>query len=74
MAHNRQKTAQSRTLERAAKYICTAKCGLCPMVVEKYPCTQQCTLQTKPWQCWLAYFAETQQPARQKKGASRPAA
>jgi hypothetical protein len=63
MAQKRQKTAQARALERAAKYICTAKWGLCPMVVEKYPCPQRCTLHTKPWQCWVAYFAAMQQAA-----------
>lgn len=44
------------TLEKAAKYICTQKCGLCPHIVEKYPCKTECSLDTLPWQCWLTYF------------------
>ncbi len=56
MAHKQRKTAQKRALEKAAKYICTSKCGLCPMVVEHFSCPHRCTLRTKPWQCWLAYF------------------
>ena len=45
-------------LEKAAKYICNVKCGLCPMVVEGTPCFQKCGLDTLPWQCWLFYFKE----------------
>ncbi|MCK9293909.1 MAG: hypothetical protein M0P70_02405 [Desulfobulbaceae bacterium] len=45
-----------KALEKAAKYICTIKCGLCPMVVENIPCPQECNLETLPWQCWFAYF------------------
>ena len=44
------------TLEIAAKYICTSKCGLCPMVVETFTCPQECHLETKAWQCWMTYF------------------
>jgi len=46
----------------AAKYICTLKCGMCPMAVEKFPCPQACTLEVRPWQCWIAYFQKNQQP------------
>lgn len=46
----------------AAKYICTLKCGRCPMAVEKFPCPQLCTLEVRPWQCWIAYFQKEQQP------------
>ena len=63
MARQRRNTAQARALERAAKYICTINCGRCPMVVEGFPCPQRCTLRTRPWQCWLAFFAATRQPA-----------
>lgn len=72
MARERQQTAQARALEQAAKYICTSKCGLCPMVVEKYPCPQRCTTATKPWQCWIAYFAARPpaSPARRSQGGS----
>ncbi|MEW6501945.1 MAG: hypothetical protein ACOY8P_04705 [Thermodesulfobacteriota bacterium] len=76
MAQNKTKKTQTRALEKAAKYICTAKCGLCPMVVEKYPCPRQCTLTTKPWQCWAAYFAEMAPPTPRPAGrgvARRPA-
>lgn len=48
--------AVSKALEKAAKYICTLKCGLCPLVVENSPCPQECDLDTPPWQCWVAYF------------------
>ncbi len=48
-------------LESAAKYICTMKCGKCPMAVEQFPCPQACTMDTRPWQCWIAYFREKQQ-------------
>ena len=63
MAQKKTKNAQTRALEKAAKYVCTMKCGLCPLVVEQYPCPRRCTLATKPWQCWLAYFAGLSQDA-----------
>ena len=44
------------TLEIAAKYVCTSKCGLCPMVVEEFTCSSECRIDTKPWQCWITYF------------------
>jgi hypothetical protein len=50
-----------KALEKAAKYICTMKCGLCPMVVENIPCPQQCDLETAPWRCWFAYFRSQSQ-------------
>ena len=43
-------------LERAAKYICNLLDGLCPMVVEHYPCPVICNLDTLPWHCWIDYF------------------
>ena len=45
-------------LENAAKYICTSKCGLCPMVVEGFKCPAECDLKTLPWQCWYKYFRD----------------
>ena len=45
-------------LEKAAKYICNLKDGLCPMVVEKMLCRTVCTLNTLPWECWLTLFKE----------------
>jgi len=52
----------NETLINAAKYICTLKCGMCPMAVEKFPCPQVCTVEVKPWQCWIAYFQRDQHP------------
>lgn len=46
------------SLEIAAKYICTSKCGLCPMVVEEFTCPRECRIETKAWQCWMTYFRE----------------
>lgn len=46
------------TLEVAAKYICTSKCGLCPMVVEKFTCPKECAIETKAWQCWMTYLRQ----------------
>ena len=50
--------ADRKALEKAAKYICNMKDGLCPMVVEKMECRTVCTLETLPWQCWLILFKE----------------
>jgi hypothetical protein len=54
-----------KALEKAAKYICTIKCGLCPMVVENIPCPGECNLESLPWQCWFAYF---QAQSREESG------
>lgn len=64
-----KKTKQRRTaaLEDAAKYICTMKCGMCPMAVEQFPCPQVCTLDVRPWQCWIAYFQRKQQNLLEKE-------
>ncbi len=51
-------TSMLVALEKAAKYICTSKCGLCPMVTEGFRCPKECDLDTKPWQCWFIYFRE----------------
>jgi hypothetical protein len=55
-----QKSAEA--LEDAVKYICTMKCGLCPMAAEQFPCPQPCTMDVLPWQCWIAYFQRDRQP------------
>jgi hypothetical protein len=47
-----------QALEKAAKYICNIKDGLCPMVVEKMVCRKVCPLDTLPWQCWLTHFKQ----------------
>jgi hypothetical protein len=61
---NSQKSTPRSTgaIEDAAKYICTMKCGMCPMAVEQFPCPQPCTLEVLPWQCWIAYFQRDRQP------------
>ncbi len=43
-------------LEKAAKYLCTMRCGLCPHVVEKYPCPTDCGMDTQVWECWVHFF------------------
>ncbi len=46
-------------LEKAAKIICTMKCGLCPLREENFSgCPDICTEQTRPWRCWVAYLRE----------------
>lgn len=45
-------------LEKAAKYICTTRCGQCPHVVVQYPCPHDCTLDTMAWECWMQYFLD----------------
>lgn len=52
-------------LEKAAKYICTTRCGLCPHVVVQYPCPKECTLDTMAWECWMQHFLD-------QAGHSRP--
>jgi len=43
-------------LEKAAKYICNFRDGLCPMVVENFSCTWACSQDTQPWRCWIELF------------------
>jgi hypothetical protein len=45
-----------KAFEKAAKYISTAKFGLCPMIVEKFPCPKTCDEETMAWQCWMIFF------------------
>ncbi len=58
------KPTLSTALEKAAKHICTARCGRCPHVVEHYPCPGECTLDTVPWECWARYFLDQATPPR----------
>ena len=51
-------SSDRRALEKAAKYICNLKDGLCPMVVENMQCRSVCTLETLPWQCWVVLFRD----------------
>lgn len=57
-------------LEKAAKYICNSLDGLCPMVAESYACPTDCTLDTVPWQCWIAYFRGQQSAEDGEKQAA----
>ena len=61
--HNNPKTLTT-ALEKAAKHICTARSGLCPHMVEQYPCPSDCTLDTTAWECWAQYFLDQATPAR----------
>lgn len=46
-------------LEKAAKIICTMKCGLCPLREEGFSgCPYICSEHTRPWQCWVIYLRE----------------
>ncbi len=49
-------SAERKTLEMAAKYICNLRDGLCPMVVENYRCLSACGPETQPWRCWIDHF------------------
>ena len=61
-------------LTKAAKYVCTLKCGRCPMIVEGFACPTKCSLSTIPWQCWLAYFKTNIQHAQaSESGGEVPA-
>lgn len=51
-------------LEKAAKYLCTIRCGLCPHVVEQYPCPVDCNLDTLAWECWVHFFHKRAQDAQ----------
>ena len=51
-------TLLTTALEKAAKHVCTARCGRCPHVVEQYPCPGDCTLETVAWECWMRFFLD----------------
>ncbi|MDH4322042.1 MAG: hypothetical protein OEV73_11165 [Desulfobulbaceae bacterium] len=55
-------TLTEQALQKAAKYICTAKCGRCPAVEENFPCPADCDLETQAWQCWQIYFKQQTGP------------
>ena len=51
-----------KALEKAAKFICNLKCGLCPLREKDFQgCPYECTEEIKPWQCWVAHFKRLQQ-------------
>jgi hypothetical protein len=53
----RSESAVEKALEKAAKIICTLKCGRCPMQEENFPgCPCVCHEDIIPWQCWIMYL------------------
>lgn len=60
-AHDSSATA---ALAKAAKYLCTIRCGLCPHVVEQFPCPVDCNLDTLAWECWVHFFRAQAQDAQ----------
>jgi len=68
MAEKERLATGDAALEEAAKYICTMKCGKCPMAVEKFSCPQACTTEVLPWQCWIAYFRKMRQGGGENRG------
>ncbi len=58
------RTFACKALEKAAKYICTVKCGRCPFMEEQFPCQGECSSETIPWQCWYAYFVRKAEEER----------
>ncbi len=48
-----------RALEKAAKIICTLKCGLCPHSEEGFSgCLSECDENILPWRCWVAHLRD----------------
>ena len=46
-----------KALIEAAKYICTMKCGMCPLREEDFAgCQVECHDEIRPWQCWVDYL------------------
>lgn len=54
--------ALSTALEKAAKHICTTRCGLCPNAALQHPCPSDCTLETMAWECWVRFFLDQAKP------------
>ncbi|MBU0663026.1 MAG: hypothetical protein KJ990_00630 [Proteobacteria bacterium] len=63
MAPESKKRRSTKALEDAAKYICTIKCGMCPMAVEKFTCPYTYSVEVRPWQYWIAYFQSKEYPS-----------
>jgi len=72
MAPESTKQRSTKALEDAAKYICTMKSGMCPMAVEKFPCPHTCSVEVRPWQCWIAYFQSKEQLLSEQEGILSP--
>lgn len=44
-------------LEKAAKIICSMKCGLCPIREDNFSgCPYACTEDIHPWRCWVDHL------------------
>jgi hypothetical protein len=44
-------------LEKAAKIICSMKCGLCPIREDNFTgCPYACTEDIRPWRCWVDHL------------------
>lgn len=57
MVCNERHGGDLAALERAAKFICLLKCGLCPIREPDFSgCPHECTEDVRPWQCWIHYF------------------
>lgn len=54
---------ETLAFEQATKYLCTLTCGRCPMVMENFPCPEECSEETRPWRCWVAFFRQHAVPA-----------
>ncbi|BCO10242.1 hypothetical protein GF1_26180 [Desulfolithobacter dissulfuricans] len=69
-----------KALEKAAKLICSLKCGLCPIREPDFSgCPFACTEDIRPWQCWVRHLkdrsATPHPPEKTRPGDhSRPAA
>jgi len=57
----------NKALEKAAKYICRVKCGLCPITEKGFECPEKCSMSTVPWRCWFIYFCRQAADEYQKR-------
>lgn len=64
-------TRPAAAIEMAAKYICNHHCGRCPMLVVKFPCPTECSLDTVAWQCWISYFQKLAETTDEAAGLRR---
>ena len=55
--HGNADNSDAWALEKAAKMICSLKCGLCPMREKDFQgCPYECTEEIRPWRCWVAHL------------------
>jgi hypothetical protein len=64
-------TRSAATIEMAAKYICNHHCGRCPLLVVKFPCPAECSLDTLAWHCWISYFQSLAEKAAEQAPAGQ---